>query len=252
MKLATWNVNSIRARLDLLVDWLERQQPDVVALQETKVVDSQFPTGRLADIGYSAFFTGEKSYNGVALLATEPIADIRVEFPIADNHDARLISGVTHGVRVYSAYFPNGRDPESAVFPVKLRWIDGLAEIVSAETGPVAILGDYNVAPEPRDVYDPIALDGKIHYHPDERAALQRLMAHGLVDAFRLRESGDKLYSWWDYRAGMFRQNLGLRIDHAWVSESLADRVTASLIDKAERAKQHASDHAPLMIELSL
>lgn len=252
MKLATWNVNSIRARLDLLVDWLQRQRPDILALQETKVVDQLFPAAVLAEIGYEAAFVGEKTYNGVALLTHEPLEGVRVDYPLGGNAEARLISGVAAGIRVYSAYFPNGRDPESAHFPQKLAWIDGLAELVTQGDTPVAILGDYNVAPEPRDVYDPVALDGKLHFHPDERAALQRLMSVGLVDAFRLCRSEDKLYSWWDYRAGMYRRNLGLRIDHAWISSALADKVVDAFIDKAERSKDHASDHAPLVIELEV
>lgn len=258
MKLATWNVNSIRARLDLLVDWLGRRRPDVLCLQETKVVDELFPVDALQAIGYCAAYSGEKTYNGVALLSLEPPAGVRCDFPLTGNSEARLITGVFRGLRVYSAYFPNGRDPASPSFPLKLAWIDALGELLGARSpaspprGSVALLGDFNVAPEARDVYDPVALEGHLHFHPDERAALQRLLARGFVDGFRLRRPEAGLYSWWDYRAGSFRRDLGLRIDHAWVSLDLAEKVVDAYIDREERARDHCSDHAPLVIDLAL
>ncbi|MPZ13542.1 MAG: exodeoxyribonuclease III [Chloroflexi bacterium] len=255
MLLATWNINSIRARIELLSDWLERRRPDVVCLQETKVVDELFPVGTLGQLGYHAAFVGEKSYNGVAILSREPLADIRVGFPLPTNHDQRLISGIIGGIRVYSAYFPNGRDPLSPHYEEKLAWIDGLGDLIVEERAPngnsIALLGDFNVAPEPRDVYSPEEMEGHIHFTLGERAALKGLLDRGLVDAFRLRRTESGLYSWWDYRAAAFRRNLGLRIDHVWATPELAPRVTDAFIDIDERRKEHCSDHTPVVVELA-
>lgn len=252
MKLATWNVNSIRARLDRLLDWLERRQPDVVCLQETKVVDELFPVAALADLGYSAAFSGERTYNGVAILSREPISDVQISYPLAGNTDCRLIAGTVHGLRIYCAYFPHGRDPLGPTFLPKLAWIEGLGDLVFADRSPLVLMGDFNVAPDPRDVFDPVAVEGTIHFTPEERAALHRLLDRGLVDAFRLRHEEGGQYTWWDYRQGSFRRNLGWRIDHAYVTPNLADRVVDAFIDRDERAKPQASDHAPLVIELTL
>lgn len=255
MKLATWNVNSIRVRLDVIIDWLRREQPDVLCLQETKVVDELFPLMQLAEIGYTAAYAGERTYNGVALVSREPLGDVRVEFPLATSDSRRLISGTWRGLRIYSAYFPNGRDPQHEQFAFKLGWIDALGDVVlpgPTAAGPVALLGDFNVAPEPRDVYDPVAMDGHVLYHPAEREALGRLKDRGFVDAFRLARAEDKLFSWWDYRQGAFRRNLGFRIDHVWVTADLAPKVKDAHIDIEERRKEHASDHAPVIVELDL
>ncbi len=256
MKIATWNVNSIRARLDLLCDWLARQQPDVLCLQETKVVDALFPAQALAAVGYQAAFTGERTYNGVAILTREPLDDIQITFPLPDeNTDARVLSGVHQGIRFYSAYFPNGRSPDSEHYLTKLKWIEALGDLVMAHAAdhtPVALLGDYNVAPEPRDVYDPAAMEGKLHFTEAERSAIQRLLERGLVDAFRVNRAGAGIYSWWDYRQGMFRRNFGLRIDHIFTSPSLADLVISADVDITERRKPSCSDHAPVIVELDL
>lgn len=255
VKLATWNVNSIRARIDLLGDWLVRQQPDVVCLQETKVVDELFPQEQVAAAGYRASFVGERTYNGVAILTRDPLDAVQVAFPLEGNTDCRLISGVYRGIRVYCAYFPNGRAPDTEHFVAKLKWIDALGELIlgpGASQLPIALLGDYNVAPDPRDVYDPVTLDGKIHFHPDERSAIRRLLERGLVDAFRVAREEAGIYSWWDYRQGMFRRNLGLRIDHVFTSPGLAERVIAADVDAAERRKPSCSDHAPVVVEIDI
>ena len=242
-----------------VTDWLKRQQPDVLAMQETKVTDDLFPSEALADIGYSSVFVGGKTYNGVALVSREPPTDVRIEYPLPDIPEPRLISAVFNGMRIYSAYFPNGRSPDSEHFQMKLRWIDALGPLIFAEAKeepgtrmPMALMGDFNVATEPRDVYDPVALDGRVLYHPDERAALQRLSQRGLVDAFRVRRDEAGLYSWWDYRQGMFRRNLGLRIDHIWTTPELATRVSDAYIDRDERRKPTPSDHAPLVVDLDV
>jgi exodeoxyribonuclease III len=252
MRLATWNVNSIRARLDTLLAWLDRRQPDVVCLQETKVVDELFPRAALADFGYTAAISGEKTYNGVAILSREPLTDVQCVFPLEGNTDCRLIAGTLRGLRVYCAYFPHGRDPLGPTFLPKLAWIEGLGNIVFADRNPLIVMGDFNVAYDPRDVFDPIAMEGIIHYTPEERAAVQRLLDRGLVDAFRLRHEEGGHYTWWDYRQGSFRRNLGWRIDHAFVTPDLVDRVSDAVIDKEERAKPQASDHVPLVVELDV
>ena len=253
MRVATWNINSLRLRLERLIEWLRSIEPDVVALQETKVVDELFPAAALAEAGYQAAFAGEKSYNGVALLATQPLADVRVEYPLAESGAKRLISGVVGNTRFYSAYFPNGRAPETPFYDEKIRWIDAIGELVQREAQQrnVVLLGDYNVAPRPIDVYDPALLASHIHFTAGERSALDRLAERGLTDAFRLIRQEGEQYSWWDYRQGMFRRNLGLRIDHCWVTAQLAPRVTDAFIDKPERAKDSASDHAPVVVDFS-
>jgi len=251
VKVATWNVNSIRARIDHLVDWLDRRQPDVLAIQETKVQDELFPVEALAAHGYSAAFWGERTYNGVALLSREPVTDVRTAYPLESNSDCRLLSASLGGLRIYSAYFPNGRNPLDPWFAIKLAWIDALGEMIFAEGGqPLVLMGDYNVAPEPVDVYDPEALQGKIHFTEEERAAVHRLLDRGLVDAFRLVNHEPGQYSWWDYRQGALRRGMGYRIDHIWVTPDLADRVVSAEIDAGERRKPQASDHAPVMVEL--
>ena len=245
--------------METVLDWLRRREPDVLGLQETKVTDDLFPSEALAEIGYSSVFVGGKTYNGVALVSREPPTDVRIEYPLPDLPEPRLISAVYRGIRVYSAYFPNGRSPESEHFQTKLQWIDALGGLIFAESAegpgsptPIALMGDFNVAPEPRDVYDPVAMEGRVLYTPSERAALERLRERGLVDAFRARRDEDGLYSWWDYRAGMFRRNLGLRIDHVWTTPDLATHVVDASIDRDERRKPSPSDHAPVVVELDI
>jgi len=252
VKLATWNVNSIRARLDHLLDWLARRQPDVLCLQETKVVDELFPVAALTDVGYSAAYFGERTYNGVAILSREPLTEVQCSYPLAENTDCRVIAGTLRGLRIYCAYFPHGRDPLGPTFLPKLAWIEGLGDLIFNDSSPLIVMGDFNVAYDPRDVFDPVAVEGTIHFTPEERAALQRMLERGLVDAFRLRHEEGGQYTWWDYRQGSFRRNLGWRIDHAFVTADLAERVVDAYIDRDERAKPQASDHAPLVIELDL
>jgi len=259
MRLATWNINSIRMRVPAVLDWLQRTQPDVLGLQETKVTDDLFPGDALAEIGYSSVFVGGKTYNGVALISKEPATDVRIEYPLADIPEPRLISAVYGGIRVYSAYFPNGRDPESEHFQTKLAWIDALGQLVFAEAQegggsptPMALMGDFNVAPEPRDVYNPELMEGRIHFTAEERAALERLRERGLVDAFRLVNEEPGIFSWWDYRQGMFRRNLGLRIDHVYTTADLAARTTGAYVDKDERRKPSPSDHAPVVVDFDV
>ena len=257
MKLVTWNINSIRARLDILADWLQRREPDVLCLQETKVTDDLFPAAQLADLGYTAAFAGEKSYNGVAILTRGPATDVRIEFPLASNVDRRLISCAYQGVRVYCAYFPNGRGVDTEHYAAKLQWIDALGELIFGalpEPGVdhVALLGDFNVAPEPRDVYSVEKMEGQLHFTIQERETLQRLLERGFVDSFRALRPEPGIYSWWDYRINMFKRKLGLRIDHVWTTPALAARAVEAYVDIEERAREHASDHAPVLVEFDV
>lgn len=258
MKLATWNINGIRARLDALIAWIESNQPDVLCLQETKVVDELFPVDAVQSTGYSVAYAGQKSYNGVALVSREPLTHVRTEFPIATNEDRRLISGICQGVRVYSAYFPNGRSPQSEHYQLKLQWIENLGQLILGDLSPdplprpnVALLGDFNVAPDERDVYSVSAMEGQIHFTLPERAALERLLELGFVDAFRVASPQPGIYSWWDYRMNAFKRDLGLRIDHVYTSSGLASRASAAYVDKEERGRERASDHAPVVVEFA-
>ncbi len=254
MKLATWNVNSLSVRLPQLLDWLAANPVDAIVLQETKLTDDKFPHAEIAAAGYRATWFGQKTYNGVALLsrdeALEPVRNI----PGFDDGQARVIAGTVAGLRVIGAYFPNGQAPDSEKFVYKMRWLDALQAWVAHELAAhpqLVLMGDFNIAPEDRDVYDPVAWAGQIHCTPQEREHFRQLVALGLHDAFRLFEQPPKSWSWWDYRNLAFRKNQGLRIDHILVSEALKPRVAACIIDKLPRKNERPSDHAPVVVELS-
>jgi len=254
MKIATWNVNSIRARLPRVLAWLEAARPDVALLQETKVADEQFPAEPLEELGYNLATAGEPGRNGVAILAKSPIEDLRRALPgDADDQEARYLEGVVDGVRVASVYVPNGTSLGSPRFAFKLAFFDRLKthsqELLEFEEM-LVIGGDYNVGPYPIDVYDPAALDGSICYHPDERAKLRALLHLGLYDAFRTVEPRSRAYSWWDYQGRFFRANQGLRIDHLLLSPQAVDRLEACGMDAAERAAKAPSDHVPVWCTL--
>lgn len=253
MKIATWNVNSLAVRLPQLLAWLGEHQPEVVVLQETKLTDDKFPLAELAEAGYLAQCFGQKTYNGVALLSREPASDIVKNIPGFDDPQARVIAGTVGELRVIGAYFPNGQAPGSEKFDYKMRWLDALREWVRGELvryPRLLLLGDYNIAPEDRDVHDPVAWAGQIHCTPEERAHFRQLLELGLHDAFRLFEQPPKLWSWWDYRNLAFRRNQGLRIDHILVSEPLRPQVSACEIDKLPRKNERPSDHAPVVVTL--
>lgn len=254
MKLATWNVNSLAVRLPQLLAWLDAQQPDVVVLQETKLTDDKFPAAELEAAGWRAAWHGQKTYNGVALLSRTPADAVVKNIPGFGDEQARVIAGTVGGVRTIGAYFPNGQAPDSDKFVYKMRWLDALRAFVRAELAAhpqLVLMGDFNIAPEDRDVYDPVAWAGQIHCTPEERAHFKELLAVGLHDAFRLFEQPPKSWSWWDYRNLAFRKNQGLRIDHILVSDALKPRVSACVIDKAPRKNERPSDHAPVMVELA-
>ncbi len=254
MKLATWNVNSLNVRLPHLLDWLGQQQPDVLVLQETKLTDDKFPAEALREAGWHARWFGQRTYNGVALLSrSADIDDVTLNLPGFEDAQARVIAATVGGVRVIGAYFPNGQAPDSDKFVYKMAWLDALQRSVAEALSRwprLVLMGDFNIAPEDRDVHDPAAWAGQIHCTPQERAHFAALLDHGLHDAYRLFEQPDRTFSWWDYRNLAFRRNQGLRIDHILVSEALRPQVRACGIDKAPRRLERPSDHAPVWVEL--
>ncbi|MEB2312742.1 MAG: exodeoxyribonuclease III [Sorangiineae bacterium] len=255
MKIATWNVNSIRAREELVLDWLRRTKMDVLCMQETKVIDDDFPTEGFQRLGYEIAISGQKSYNGVAIASRLPLRELTVgldgEGPGADK---RAIAATVDGVRVMSVYVPNGKAVDSPAFPEKLAWFERLRGTLEKRSGPraeLAVCGDFNVAREARDVYAPEKLAGKLHFHPDEHRAFDELLSVGLVDGFRLHHDAAGLYSWWDYRGASVQRNQGMRIDYVLLTASLAARCRAASIDADERLKERPSDHVPVVVELS-
>jgi len=253
MKLATWNVNSVRAREERLVRWLGANQPDVLCLQELKVTDDAFPLQAVQALGYHAAVHGQKTYNGVAILArSEPSAVERGFGDGGDDGQARLVAARLGELHVISAYVPNGAEVGSDKWAYKLEWLRRLRAWLERRFKPtdkLALCGDFNVAPEPRDVCDPAAWEPSVLFHPAARAALESVRAWGLVDAFRLHHEAPGFYTWWDYRMLAFPKNQGLRIDHVFLSESAAVTCGAARIDRNERKGKQPSDHAPVVVE---
>jgi len=252
MKLAAWNVNSLKVRLPQLLDWLATARPDVVCLQELKLEDAKFPRAEIEAAGYRAAFSGQKTYNGVAILARGALADVSAGIPgFADDHK-RLIAASVQDLRVVCVYCPNGQAVGSGKYDYKLRWFAALRGYLAAELARhprLAVAGDFNVAPEDRDVHDPKAWEGEVLVSAAERAALRGILGLGLADSFRLFEQPQNVFSWWDYRRMAFRRNAGLRIDHILVTPALAARCRASAIDPAPRKLERPSDHAPVVAE---
>lgn len=251
MKLATWNVNSVRARLERALAWTGENLPDIVCLQETKVVDSVFPASEFKKLGYEIALHGQKTYNGVAILSREALADVARGFSDGgDDNQARFLAATTFGVRVLCAYVPNGQSVGSEKFSYKLAWLGRLRAWLDAhadKSGKLALCGDFNVAPEPRDVHDPAAWEGQVLFTLEERAAIENVRAFGLVDAFRKHHAEPGFFSWWDYRQLAFPMDHGLRIDHIWVTAPLANRCAACVIDRNARKGKLPSDHAPVV-----
>ena len=255
MKIASWNVNSLKVRLPHLLDWLAEAQPDVVCLQELKLEDQNFPRAEIEAAGYHAAFAGQKTYNGVALLAKAPISEVTVGNPLFADEQKRLISGTVDGIRVVCAYMPNGQEVGCDKYDYKLRWLAALADWLSSELQAyprLALCGDYNIAPDERDVHDPQRWQDCILVSEPERAAFRRFIELGLVDSFRLFEQPEKTFSWWDYRMLGFQKNQGLRIDHILLSAPLAAQCTAAGIDRAPRKRERPSDHAPVWASLTV
>ncbi len=253
--IATWNVNSLRVRLPHLEQWLAATRLDVLCLQEIKLPDPDFPGADLERLGLGGAWHGQKTYNGVALLAREPVAEVVRGIPGYDDPQARVIAGTVRGVRVIDVYVPNGQEVGSEKYAYKLGWLAALGGYLRAELARwprLVVLGDWNIAPEDRDVHDPKAWEGHVHVSPVERAALAGLLALGLTDVFRRFEQPEQSYSWWDYRQGAFRRNAGLRIDLVLASPALAERCTGSHIDVAPRRWERPSDHTPVLASFDL
>lgn len=251
MKIATWNVNSLKVRLPHLLDWLAANQPDVLGLQELKCENIAFPLDEIEAAGYKAVFSGQKTYNGVALLSRNKAEDVVCNIPGFEDEQKRVIAATIDGVRVVCGYFPNGQAVGSDKFEYKLRWLEALTAWLKEEIEAhpqFALVGDFNVAPEDRDAHPD--WEHEIHVSEPERAAFYRLEALGLKDAFRLFDQPEKTFSWWDYRMMAFRRNYGLRIDHILVTPALAELAVACTIDKTPRKLERPSDHAPVMLEL--
>ena len=250
MKLAAWNVNSLKVRLPQLLEWLAAQQPDVVCLQETKLEDPNFPHQEIEAAGYEVAFSGQKTYNGVALLSRLGISEVVCGNPHYPDPQKRLIAGTVQGVRVVCAYIPNGQAVDSEKYAYKLAWLAALETWLGEQIAAhplLALAGDFNIAPEDRDVHDPAAWVGQILCSPPEREAFQRLLGLGMQDSFRLFGQAEKSYSWWDYRMLGFKRNQGLRIDHILLTKPLAERCTAASIDREMRKRERPSDHAPVI-----
>jgi exodeoxyribonuclease III len=254
VKIATWNINSIRVRLDAVLDWLEKHKPDVVLFQETKVPDQEFPVDDFGDLGYDAVFHGQRAYNGVAILAKDELEDVRKGLPSDEREaDRRLISARIGGVRFVSAYVPHGQSLSSEMYPVKLDWLTRLGsslELFGAPSEPVVIGGDFNVAPEDIDVWNVQAMEGGTHVSPPEREALRGVLSRGVHDAYREKYPDQRQFTWWDYRSGSFHRDAGLRIDLFLVTQPILDRTARVWVDVETRAAEKSSDHAPVFLEL--
>jgi len=250
LSIATWNVNSLRVRLPQVLDWLAAHQPDVLALQETKLNDPEFPVEALAMAGYQVVYAGQKTYNGVAILAREPLQEVVTDLPGLDDSQRRVLAATVGEVRVLNLYVPNGQAVGSDKYRYKLDWLDHLHGFLGEELQrhpQLVVLGDFNIAPEDRDVHDPTLWAGKVLCSEPERAAFRRLLETGLVDTFRQFEQPAETFSWWDYRAAGFRRNRGLRIDHILASQGLAARCRSCTVDRAPRKLERPSDHAPVV-----
>ncbi|HSF79086.1 MAG TPA: exodeoxyribonuclease III [Steroidobacteraceae bacterium] len=250
MRIATWNVNSLRVRLPQLTQWLQSYPVDVIGLQELKQTDEDFPAAEIASLGLHAAWYGQKTYNGVAILAREPLEDVACGIPGFDDPQRRVIAATVDGIRLINVYVPNGQAVGSEKYAYKLDWLGRLADYVTSQLAlhpRLAIVGDYNIAPEDRDVHDPAKWEGSVHVSAAERAALQELLQAGLVDTFRLFEQPPEAYSWWDYRMGAFRRNHGLRIDLVLASRELASSCIGCHVDRTPRTWERPSDHAPVL-----
>lgn len=255
MKIATWNVNSMKVRLGHVRDWMASADPDVLALQEIKQVSEEFPGDEFAAARYRSLASGQKTYNGVAIIARHAPADPVTDLPGLDDPQRRVLSVTVGGLRVINLYVPNGASLESDKYQYKLRWLDALRDYLEKELERhehVVVLGDFNIAPDDRDVYDPEKWGEDVLCSPPERAALRRILDLGFVDVFRNFVPEEKVFSWWDYRRAAFQRNAGLRIDLILANEALAGKCTTSYIDREPRTWERPSDHAPVVAEFAL
>ncbi|KAB7624013.1 exodeoxyribonuclease III [Alkalilimnicola sp. S0819] len=255
MKIASWNVNSLKVRLPHVLDWLAQQQPDVLGLQETKLTDENFPAEAIREAGYQVLYSGQKTYNGVAVLARQPMAEVVTDIPGLDDPQRRVLAVTVGGLRFINLYVPNGQAVGSDKYAYKLGWLSKLHDWIADEVTRhehVAVVGDFNIAPEDADVHDPEEWAGKILCSAPERNAFTGLLGLGFRDTFRQFEQEAGLFSWWDYRMNNFRRNRGLRIDLILASDKLAAHCTASTVDVAPRRLERPSDHAPVVAEFDL
>jgi exodeoxyribonuclease-3 len=255
MRIASWNVNSLKVRLPQVLDWMAHHRPDVLGLQETKLTDAKFPVAAIEEAGYHVAHSGQPTYNGVALIARQPPVDVVTGIPGFQDDQKRVIAGTIGDVRVINLYVVNGKEVGSEKFEYKLRWFEAVHSWIADELSRhdrLVVIGDFNIAPDDRDVHDPEAWHEKILCSTPEREALTRLLDLGLHDSFRLFEQPDRVFSWWDYRAAAFRRGMGLRIDLILCSDALRDGCRTSYIDKEPRRKERPSDHAPAVAEFQV
>ncbi len=255
MKIATWNVNSLNVRLPHVLDWIEANKPDALCLQETKQEDIKFPYDALKEAGYNAIHTGQKTYNGVAILSPHEMTDVHTAIPNFADEQKRLIAATINGVRIVCVYIPNGQAVDSDKYQYKLNWLEAFTPWLQTEIAKypkLALLGDYNIAPEDVDCHDPAAWLGQVLVSPRERDAFKKLIQLGLEDGFRLFDKNEGQFSWWDYRMAGFRRNLGMRIDHILITPALKEISTASYIDKTPRKLERPSDHTPVVLEMAV
>lgn len=254
MKIASWNVNSLKVRLPHVLDWLSAHQPDILGLQETKTIDENFPIEEIEAAGYQASYAGQKTYNGVAVLSKKKATDIITDLPGLEDPQRRVLGATIGGIRFINLYVPNGSEVGSEKYDYKLDWLAKLSSYIKTQLKQhkkIVVVGDFNIAPDDRDVHDPEAWHEKILCSTPEREALKELVDLGLSDTFRLFDQEEKLFSWWDYRAAGFRRNHGLRIDLVLSSPTMTRKCTASYIDKEPRKLERPSDHAPVVAEFT-
>jgi exodeoxyribonuclease III len=254
-KIATWNVNSLKVRLPHVLQWLETEKPDVLALQETKSIDENFPEDAIKEAGYQVSFIGQKTYNGVATLCKSPIETLATCLPDYDDIQRRVLAVNNSGITILNLYIPNGSEVDSEKYRYKLEWFSKLhpfIEQLKADNDRVIILGDFNIAPEDQDVHDPEEWIGNVLVSQPERDEFKKLLEHGFSDCFRKFDQEEKSFSWWDYRAAAFRRDRGMRIDHILASDALTKSCVACYIDKSPRKLERPSDHTPVVAEFEL
>ena len=254
MLVATWNVNSLKARMPRVEEWLARVQPDVLCMQETKLANDKFPTAEMSALGYESAHFGQGQWNGVAIVSRVGLEDVLPNFAagVEPDPEARILTATCAGVRISSVYVPNGRELDHDHYRYKLSWLKRLREHLDRDTRPTAdviVMGDFNIAPEDRDVWDVTKFEGATHVSDAERAALQEVCGFGMEDTFRRLNQDDKVFSWWDYRGGSFHKGQGMRIDLILATKSVADRATSTSIDRNARKGEKPSDHAPVLLE---
>lgn len=252
MKIATWNVNSIKVRLPQVLQWLADHQPDILALQETKTIDENFPKADIEAAGYHVIFSGQKAYNGVAIITRKKAENITADIPDLIDPQRRILAANIGDWRIINLYVPNGENIFSEKYQYKLQWLNKIQNYIQqqmSEHKNLIVLGDFNIAPEERDVYDPARWQGQVLFSDPEKTAFQNLLSIGLKDSFRLFEQVPASFSWWDYRMASFQRNLGLRIDHILISENLTKKCVSCLIDKEPRKLTQPSDHAPVEVQ---